>query len=411
MSIARLHNTLQEEFFRRGWLLLAVLPLTQIGGRALFNLVAGFYVAWGVLSLWSRRDRLDRSTTLLYLALLATALAGVPGSVDPAGGLRVWVQFAAQTSALLLVQAALRESPENLDRLLTAMALFGGITLAGLYLLLPYYWFEWSGQPFNPLTQLREDNLPFLLPFLLGWIGRRGHRRWRYGAMAGVIAAALGYVTISEGRAALFGLIVGLAVFCWAVLGWRPRWIALLAVLVLAAGIAVNTGPFLKAELDPEHPLDAFTAGRTIVWRQALEHPPARPWLGVGIANASHSEELLRFELGGAQLQVKHFHNFLIDAWYETGILGAGLLLALAGTVFVRLARIWRRLSVDDRQRAGVLLAAALAIIAAGLLSFSYTSRQFACYLFACLGGLIHVGRARGGSASPANGDTDPNKR
>jgi O-antigen ligase len=120
---------------------------------------------------------------------------------------------------------------------------------------------------------------------------------------------------------------------------------------------------------------------------------------------------LLRFELGGAQLQVKHFHNFLIDAWYETGILGAGLLLALAGTVFVRLARIWRRLSVDERQRAGVLLAAALAIIAAGLLSFSYTSRQFACYLFACLGGLIHVGRARGGSASPANGDIDPNKR
>ncbi len=412
MSIARLHNTLQEAFFRRGWLLLVVLPLTQVGGRALFNLVAGFYVAWGLLSLWSRRNRLDRSTTLLYLALLGATLAGVPGSVDPVGGLRVWIQFAAQTSTLLLVQAALRESPENPDRLLAAMALFGGITLAGLYLLLPYYGFEWSGQPFNPSTQLQEDNLPLLLPFLLGWIWRYGDCRWRHGAMVGVAVAALAYVVISEGRAALFGSIVGLAVFCWTVLEWRPRSIALWAVWVLAASIAANTGPFRKAELDPAHPLDAFTAGRTIVWRQALEHPPARPWCGVGIANASQSKELLRFELGGAQVQIKHFHNFLIDAWYETGILGVGLLLALAGTVFVRLARIWRRLPVDDRQRAGILLAAALSIIAAGLLSFSYTSRQFACYLFAYLGGFIYFGRSRAGSASPpAGGDTDPNRR
>ena len=411
MTIARWHDALREAFFRQGWLLLAVLPLTQIGGRALFNLVAGLYVVWGLLSLWGRRDRLDRSTILLYLALLGVALAGVPGSVDPVGGLRVWIQFAAQTSTLLLVQAALRESPENIDRLLAAMALFGGIALASLYLLLPYYWLEWSGQPFNPLTQLQEDNLPFLLPFLLGWIWRYGDRRWRYGAMLGVTAAALGYVAISEGRAALFGLIVGLAGFCWAVLAWRPRWVALLAVWVLAVGVAANIGPFLKAELDLEHPLDAFTAGRTIVWRHALEHPPARPWLGVGIANASHSQELLRFELSGVQVQIKHFHNFLIDAWYETGILGVGLLLALVGTVFVRLARIWRRLPVDDRQRAGILLAAALSIIAAALLSFSYTSRQFACYLFACLGGLIHFGRSRVGAANPANADTDPNKR
>ena len=91
--------------------------------------------------------------------------------------------------------------------------------------------------------------------------------------------------------------------------------------------------------------------------------------------------------------------------------LGVGLLLALVGTVFVRLARIWRRLPVDDRQRAGILLAAALSIIAAALLSFSYTSRQFACYLFACLGGLIYFDQLCAGAASPANGDTGPSKR
>ena len=99
------------------------------------------------------------------------------------------------------------------------MALLGGITLAGLYVLLPYYVLGGSGQPFDPSTQLQEDNLPFLLPFMLGWIWRQQPGRWCYGAMIAVIAASLGYVVLAEGRAALLGLCVGLAVFCWTVLG------------------------------------------------------------------------------------------------------------------------------------------------------------------------------------------------
>ena len=407
MSITHLYKAQQEAFFRQGWLLLAVLPLTQVGGRAWFNSVAGLYFIWGLLNLGRCWSRLDRSTTWLYLAFLGVTLASIPGAVDPFGGLRVWVQFAMQTTTLLLIQAALRESPEQVDRLLTALALFGGVTLLSLYLLLPYYWLEWSGQAFNPLTQLREDNLPFLLPFILAWLWRCSGHHGRYAVMVGVTAAALGYVVLSEGRAALFGLIVGLTIFCWTVLGWRWRWIAALMASVLVAAIVVHPEPFRKAGLDPEHPLDAFTTGRTALWRQALEHPPEQPWLGVGIANASYHTQLLRFELNGEQLQVKHFHNFMVDAWYEIGILGVGLLLLLLGTVFLRLARNWRHLSVDDRQRAGALLAAALAIIAAALFSFSYTSRQFACYLFACLGALLHFCRV-GVKNSPVDDGTDP---
>ena len=74
-----------EAFFRQGWLLPAVLPLTQIGGRALFNVVAGSYALWGLLSLWSRRKQLDRMTALLYLLLLSVFLLGIPGAVEPAG--------------------------------------------------------------------------------------------------------------------------------------------------------------------------------------------------------------------------------------------------------------------------------------------------------------------------------------
>lgn len=390
MKLATLHNNIQEAFFRQGWLLPAVLPLTQLGGRALFNSIAGIYALWGLLSLWSRRKRLDRTTTLLYLILLGVFLVGIPGSLDPQGALRSWGTFFMQSISLVLMQAALRESPIHPDRLLDAMALFGGITLAGLVLLLPYYAFGWSGQPFDPSIQLQEDSLPFLLPFMLGWVWRQSDGRWRYGTMVGITAITLSYVVLAEGRAALLGLIVGLSVFCWVALGWRLRWSSSLAVLVLVIGILANTTPFQKSDLDPDHPLDAFTAGRTILWRQALQHPPARPWLGVGIGNGSYAGEVLRFKIGEGWHEVKHLHNFLLDAWYETGLLGLGVLLALIGTVFGRLAQVWRRLSAEDRQRAAILLAAALAILTAGLFSFGYTSRYFTCYGLICLGGLNH---------------------
>ena len=400
MPIKTWPEPLQAAFWQWGWLLPTVLPLAQIGGRALYTVLIGLYALWGLPCLWRRRDRLDRMTTGLYLALLGVMLIGIPGSVDPADGLRIWGQFAAQTLTLLLMQAALRESPAHPDRLLNALAWFGVLTLAGLYLLLPYHWLEITGRSFDPSSQLREDNLPFLLPFLLYWLWRQGDWRWRPAAMAGVTVVVVAYVVIAEGRAALLGLMVGLTVFCWLVLNWRLRWIAPLAALALIASIAVHIEPFQKAKLDPDHPLDAFTTGRSILWRQALAQPPARSWLGVGIGNEAHATAVLSFAIGGQPVQVKHLHNFLLDAWYETGILGVGLLLGLIGTVLIRVARRWRRLTAGDRQRAGVLLAAALALMTAGLLSFSHTSRQIACYLFICLGGLISI-------APSAHADTD----
>ncbi len=408
MQLALLHDRLREAFFRWGWLTPAALPLSQLGGRGLFNTLVSLYALWGLSSLWSRRDRLDPSLVWPYLTLLSVFLLTIPGTVDPVGGLRAWIGFAFQSSALLLTLVALREAPGHADRLLNMMALLGALMLGGLYVLLLYYLLGASGQAFDPVLQLREDNLPFLLPFLLGWLWRRSASRWRYAAMAGVTGLVLAYVVLAEGRAALLGLIVGLVVFGGLTLKWRIRWVAGLAALILALGVAVNIGPFLKAELDPARPLDAFTAGRTALWRQALANPPAQPWLGVGMGNGAHASEVLQFQLGGQTHQVRHLHNFLLDAWYETGWLGLSALIALIGSVLFRLARTWRQLSTEDRQRAGVWLAAAFALMTAGLLSFSYTSRQLSCYLFFCLGGLSDLSR----SAKPPTGcDTAPDRR
>lgn len=409
LAFAVLRQSLTVAFFRWGWLLLAVLPATQLGGRALFNSLAGIYSLWGLLALIHRPALLDRLTIGLYLGLLLAFMAGVPGALHPQEALKSWAAFCMLSLSLPLTQAALRAAPMHRERFLQAMALGGGVTLAGSLLLLPYYISGWSGQPFDPSSQLREDSLPFLLPFLLYGCWRHGGQQ-RCWIMAGMTVAVLGYVVLSEGRAALLALLVGLLAFCITVLGWRWRW-ALLAVLAaLILGVLLNTGPFRKSELDAAHPVDAFTTGRTILWRQALRHPPERPWLGLGMGHQAYTGDGWKFTLGHEEVQVRHLHNVLLDVWHETGLLGLAALLALLGVVFGRLAWIWRRLTLEERQQAGVLLAAALALATAGLLSFSYASRYFACYFLACLGGLSALSLAPTGPIASAVADKIPDR-
>lgn len=385
------YQRLSQAFFHWGWLLPALLPFSQLGGRGLFNTLVYLYALWGLASCYQRQVRLERTVLIPYLLLLSAFLLSIPGALDTAEALHTWLTFALQSAVLLLTLAALGADADSPQRLLNAMALGAALTLGTVYLILPYHLFAFSGQPFAPEYQLREDNLPFLLPFILGWLWQRRAHRWCYAAMVAVTALALGYVVLAQGRAALLGMVVSLALFSALTWQWRWRRILGMAGLVLALGIALNIQPFLKMQLDPTRPLDAFTAGRSALWRQALADPPAQPLVGVGLGNVAQHQAMLRFQLGGDFKQVKHLHNFLLDAWYETGLLGLGALLGMLGSVLVRLLRVWRELSAIQRQQAGIWLAAAAALLSAGLLSFSYTSRQLACYLFLCLGALSHL--------------------
>ena len=74
-------------------------------------------------------------------------------------------------------------------------------------------------------------------------------------------------------------------------------------------------------------------------------------------------------------------------------------LLGIAASFGLLPARAWWAVG-------GALLAAALAIMTAGLLSFGYTSRYFACYGFACLGGLSYFATLPPGAA-----DKSPDRR
>jgi O-antigen ligase len=92
---------------------------------------------------------------------------------------------------------------------------------------------------------------------------------------------------------------------------------------------------------------------------------------------------------GVGEVTVKHLHNFILDAWFETGILGLSTFLAMLGVVFARVHRTWSGLDQEHRRIAAAALAGVAALLTAGLLSFSYRSRQFALYLYVLLAVLL----------------------
>lgn len=380
-------------FLRWGWLLPAAMPLAQVLGRGMFNTLSGIYFLWALLALPGLRDGFPgvrrEPFFVAYVALLLLWALSLTMAADPAKGTETLARYIQYSLTGLFTFLALQRQTDGPRRLLTAMAWGALLAMAVLLVQLPYY--VWA-VPFDPTRQLREDNLPWLLPFVLAAFAL--DKRARTLSLAIVLAFAA-YILISQGRAALIGLLAGLTVF--GVLGYRLR-----LRTVLAAGVAALIAGALLSErffrgisglrLDFAS-LDLFTSGRATIWAQALSMPPENPWLGVGLGNVGTHQAVLQI----GEASVKHLHNFVIDAWFETGLLGLAALLTLIAAAHVPLMRSWSRLTATNRLIASAAVAASAALLTAGLFSFSYTSRQFGLYLYLIFALMLALARQANG--------------
>lgn len=389
MDLARIADSIRDGFYRWGWLLPAWLPLAQVGGRGAFNTLSGLYFLWALLSLRPGPvDRRNLAFFALYGLMLGLWALSLTQATDPQKGGYELLRFAQLSLTGLFTVMVLRDAPGRFRHLADAMAWGALAVIVALYLQLPYYLFVLD---FDPTQQLREDNLPWLLPFLLLAVSS-GPRARRLAAAA--ITAFAVYIALSQGRAALLALLAALGVF--AVLGFRVRTRYLLATgaALLALGIVLGQRFFrgvFSFGLDFDT-LDRFTSGRATIWWRAIHTPPDNPWLGVGLGNVSDHVDVLRV----GEETVKHLHNFVLDAWFETGLLGLTALLALIGGVLVRAYRAWPALDETHRRIAAAALAGIAALLTAGLFSFSYTSRQFAVYLFVMFAIVLALPRGQG---------------
>lgn len=410
-----MREKIRSAFFEYGWLLPLLTPAAQVGGRALINILMLVYLVWALLAVPGSRMRLERparTALLLYGALLLAYLISVPGALDVDKALHEWVKFALHSLTFYFTLIVLTHRADALERLMVGLGVAGLLLLTALLAVLPW---QIAKPGFLPTANMIEDNLPFLAPFVLYWAWIRLPARARLPAMAGLFAAIAAYVVFSQGRAALAGLLVALFVAVFFVVRTRHGIMLLLGGMALSVALAMSSANFFRGQeesdriLTQQHQaqqrqepeaawvetLDRFTSFRTQLWRQALRNPPPSQLRGVGMGNAGLAGEVTTIQ-GAAHFG--HLHNFLFDAWYETGLLGLGALLAFVAYPLVRGLRLVRT-GIGPSVHAGLFLASAAALLTAGLLSFSYASRQFSVYLPMLLAALWFLSISRKSSA------------
>lgn len=371
-----MRDRIQMGFYRFGWLIPAYLPLMEVMGRAWFNVVGVFYLLWAAASLPGRLPA-ARPCVVVYGLMLAAFGLSVGSALDIGRALEKYVLYAASSTVFLFTLMALDRVDRGLERLLHALAVCAG--LVGLYLFVHLGFLLFGSKPFHPSMQLKEDNLPWLFCLFALALYRRDDDKWRAAWMSVAFLAVLAYVLLSQGRAALLGWIVA-CMLLWYFHAPRYRhYLLLLPVFLLIAAMLFSANFFRGAQIGEGlmEVLDRFTTGRSVLWRQALQYPPENLWTGTGMGNVELHAQVVTI----GEETVRHLHNFIFDAWFETGFLGLAALLAwLACGVYAG----WRLASMgagEDARIAAALLAAVFAILAAGLFSFSYTSRPFAVYL------------------------------
>jgi O-antigen ligase len=214
--------------------------------------------------------------------------------------------------------------------------------------------------------------------------GRRGRRRWLYGAAALVMAAAL-FLTYSRG-AWLLGVPAAL-LFLATMRDRRAVAVAVggLAVIAVVVVLVVGVGR-LTSLLDTT---EGTTFFRLQLWQSSWAMIRDHPLLGVGLDNFLYHYRT-RYVLPTAweEFNLSHPHNLVFDFWLRLGLPGLGILVWLQAAFFRWGWRTYRRLP-ESRERllALGLLAGMVNFVAHGLVdnAFFLVDLGFAFMLMAAL--------------------------
>lgn len=390
MRMMNAERIFQNSFLSYGWLMPAALPLASALGRGVFNSLFFIYLIWGIAGLGRSLFQNVKIPLLLFAVLLASFLPGVIGGVDPASAAKPWFKFMAHSFVFFFTFAVLRQHSGNMDRLIKAYAIWLIPLLIYLYSSLIYFA---TGDQFIPSIQLKEDNLPYLLPFLMYWLTLHAKDRWKLvTASIATLFLVVAYIAISQGRAAMLAFLVGAILFLYLVYQSKMRVIAIGAVTIIAISVGAMGERFYRdtnIHSSWIEMADSFTSFRTLLWRRAIENPPENPWIGVGMNNAGSYQTDPAVD--AIPVRMNSLHNFIMDAWYQTGYVGSAVLVIFIIIMLSSGISAWRTLPSDKRYLAGLLLTSAITLLTAATLSFSYTHRFFSIQLFVFFAGLWHL--------------------
>lgn len=324
-----------------------------------------------VVSIARLRRLLTAPVALAIAAFLAWALVSIGWSHKPSASLQAWGELVLPIVFALAIGASGQWRPTPLLARALALAIIVAAVLVMIELA--------SGLSQRAALGAGKMmsfvfNRPAIVLLLLAvptahalWSRPAG---WPDRALAALLAAVvIVFVFRSESEAAKLGVLV--LILCWAFAAIAPR--VALAVTALAFVLTMAIAPLLGPTAEKLVPsfvlnrLDVMSAqARIDIWDSFGEVARVRPIAGAGFGtSATMHEHPVAAEVSAEHrtlLGVGHPHDMPLQAWAETGVIGAGLL-TLAGLLL--LARL-RRLPAAQQAPRLALFAAAFSIATVG---------------------------------------------
>ncbi len=368
----------------------AYMPLGEAVGRSILNILLVIYISWGLVVIFRRGKEIWISSVCIPLLILWGAFfLSIFNAEDVPRAFHAWQKYFFSSLTVPLTVFVLRINPEKWKSFVLSLAATGVF----LPFLLVAKSAISSGFEFFVLPRsMIERNLPFLLPIVFLVISRLKNIYYKLILSGFFFIFFFAIIIASQGRAALVALGLGISFYFIFVIKVRARIFVPVFSIFIVFSILIS-GPFFFRHAESQHIqsdyIDYFSSGRTLLWKQAIKNPPDNVFFGIGMSNVRYVDEVMTIN----DHRVKHLHNFLFDAWYETGLAGlAALVLLWSMMIFFCLKRI-KYFNGGLRSEVLALLCSFVALLGGGLFSYSYMSPQLTNYLYFILSGLFFIGR------------------
>lgn len=330
---ARLAFTMGEETaVAQSWLIMLLWSIPYAYWNNAYSLMgfSALLVLFYAGSMGRRDFRLDMSSIGFYpVMFFGTVLLGTAFSYIPAQSLRYLFYHVSAALCVLLTVSSVRHIGD-LKRLLSGGA--AGVLVCSAYgvfqriqgveVNLSYVDLKVNaGMPGRVYSFYDNPNafaemLILLLPLVLALA--LCSRRW-YNKLiaAGVLAAGTAALGMTYSRASWVGIACAMVVMVFL---WRPRLLPLFAVLcVLCIPLLPST---IWNRILTIGMLDDSATNRLPTLLAALEMIRSRPVQGIGLGTVVPKTYAADWNLFHAEFPYVHSHNFYLEAWLQSGLLG-----------------------------------------------------------------------------------------
>src|SRR3989344_3201589 len=278
------------------------------------------------------------SSVFIFLFLLAAGVS-VFLAPDMARAAGIFKAFFFEAILFYFLVRLIIDSREKLEKLFQSLAvlvlylsifgLYQFLTLSGL----PHSWWGVEIAERRIVSLVNHPNaLALLLGPILAMLAFLPKNKLKYAAILFGLPAF--YLTLSRaGWLALVAVIVGIGLF--------TQYKKKIIILALCAVIAILAIPYSRtklANLASGH--DPTQENRYLLWSAGIDLIKKHPLAGVGLMG--FREHFKNYPIGPARVIQNYPHNFFLNFWVETGLLGLVSMISLLMLFYRKIYQLYK---------------------------------------------------------------------